>query len=179
MFLDTVGSIFADDIAWLAAEGITKGCNPPLNNLFCPNDNVTRGQMAAFLNRALNLPAGSGNPFIDDNSSIFEDDIEALAAAGITKGCNPPVNNQFCPDDKVTRSQMAAFLVRALNLPPGSGNPFVDDNGSIFEDDIEALAASGITKGCNPPANDRFCPGNLVTRGQMAAFLHRAETLLP
>jgi hypothetical protein len=74
---------------------------------------------------------------------------------------------------------MAAFLNRALSLPAGSGDPFVDDDDSIFENDIEALAASGITKGCNPPTNDRFCPGSSVTRGQMAAFLHRAEPYLP
>ena len=43
-----------------------------------------------------------------------------------------------------------------------------------FFADIEWLAAEGITRGCNPPANDLFCPGNTVTRGQMAAFLHRA-----
>jgi hypothetical protein len=31
-----------------------------------------------------------------------------------------------------------------------------------------------VTKGCSPPANTKFCPNNHVTRGQMAAFLHRA-----
>jgi hypothetical protein len=178
-FTDIAGSIFAADIEWLAAEGITKGCNPPTNDLFCPLNKVTRGQMAAFLNRALSLPAGSGDPFVDDDDSIFENDIEALAAAGITKGCNPPTNDKFCPNAFVKRGQMAAFLNRALSLPAGSGDPFVDDDDSIFENDIEALAASGITKGCNPPTNDRFCPGSSVTRGQMAAFLHRAEPYLP
>ncbi len=58
----------------------------------------------------------------------------------------------------------------------GIGPPptFVDDDASIFQADIERLAAAGITKGCNPPTNDRFCPDSNVTRGQMAAFLHRA-----
>jgi hypothetical protein len=69
---------------------------------------------------------------------------------------------------------MAAFLVRALDLPAAPGIDFVDDDGSVFEADIEKLAAAGITRGCNPPANDRFCPNDAVTRGQMAAFLHRA-----
>jgi len=36
--------------------------------------------------------------------------------------------------------------------------------------------AAGITAGCDPPVNDRFCPDDVVTRGQMAAFLHRALT---
>ena len=111
------GHVFHTDIAWLAIEGITAGCNPPANDEFCPADNVTREQMAAFLVRALNLvDDGGGNTFVDDDGSVFEDDIAKLAAAGITRGCNPPVNDRFCPTDRVTREQMAAFLVRALGL---------------------------------------------------------------
>jgi len=119
-------------------------------------------------------PDGVGT-FWDDDGSSFEPDIEWMAAAGVTKGCNPPVNDRFCPSAVVTREQMAAFLVRALNLTDdGGGNTFVDDNNSIFETDIAKLAAAGITKGCNPPTNTRFCPTDPVTREQMAAFLHRA-----
>jgi hypothetical protein len=55
--------------------------------------------------------------FVDDDGSVFEDDIERLAVAGITRGCNPPVNDMFCPNDPVTRAQMAAFLHRAMELP--------------------------------------------------------------
>jgi hypothetical protein len=70
---------------------------------------------------------------------------------------------------------MAAFLVRALGLTDdGGGNTFTDDDGSVFEEDIARLAASGITRGCNPPDNTKFCPGDKVTREQMAAFLRRA-----
>jgi len=46
-------NVFHDDISWLAATGVTKGCNPPENDQFCPTQNVTRGQMAAFPRRAL------------------------------------------------------------------------------------------------------------------------------
>jgi hypothetical protein len=113
--------------------------------------------------------------FIDDDNSIFEADIEWMAGQGITKGCNPPVNNKFCPDDFVTRGQMAAFLVRALGYTDnGGGDLFVDDDGNTFENDIDKLGTAGVTKGCNPPVNDKFCPNDFVTRGQMAAFLHRA-----
>ena len=70
---------------------------------------------------------------------------------------------------------MAAFLVRALGYSDtGTGNLFTDDDGSVFELDIARLATAGVTRGCNPPANDEFCPGKSVSRGQMAAFLHRA-----
>jgi len=169
-------SPFFADIEWLAAHGITEGCNPPANNNFCPTDPVTRGQMAAFLDRALDLPAGP-DAFDDDDNSIFEPSINAIAAAGITVGCNPPANDSFCPGDHVTRAQMAALLVRAFGLPPGVER-FSDDDDSIFEADIEALAAAKITLGCNPPLNTLFCPSADVTREQMAAFLHRSEPYL-
>jgi CSLREA domain-containing protein len=174
-FRDDDSSIFEPDIEWMAGEGITKGCNPPTNDMFCPNKSVTRAQMAAFLVRALDLTDTLEDPFTDDNGSIFEADIEKLAAAGITRGCNPPLNDMFCPDKKVTRGQMAAFLVRAIGyVDDGGGDLFDDDDESVFEGDIDRLGTAGVTRGCNPPLNTNYCPDKTVTRGQMAAFLHRA-----
>ena len=112
--------------------------------------------------------------FIDDDASVHETDIERFAELGITLGCNPPVNDRYCPDTTVTRGQMAAFLNRAFALPASTTNFFVDDNGSTFEADINAIADAGITLGCNPPTNDRYCPTQDVTRGQMASFIVRA-----
>ena len=117
VFVDSVDSVFAEDIAWLVSVGVTRGCNPPKNDRFCPEESVTRGQMAAFLVRALGL-SGGGAWFTDTAGSVFAGDIAALADAGITRGCNPPRNDRFCPDDPVTREQMASFLSRALGLDP-------------------------------------------------------------
>ena len=179
-FSDDNGNTHEANIEAIAAVGITRGCNPPANSLYCPGSAVTRGQMAAFLVRALGLPATATDYFTDDEDSIFENDINSLAQSGITRGCNPPSNNRFCPDSKVTREQMAAFLVRALNLTDdGGGDLFTDDDTSIFESDIDKLAAAGITKGCNPPANTNYCPKDLVLRDQMASFLARALGLDP
>jgi len=170
------GNTFFDDINWLADSGITRGCNPPVNDQFCPKEFVTRGQMAAFLVRALGYTDDAGgNLFIDDDQSVFEGDIDRLGAAGAARGCNPPVNDRYCPGSYVTRGQMAAFLVRALGYTDdGGGDLFVDDDESVFEGDIDRLGTAGVTRGCNPPVNDRYCPGSYVTREQMAAFLHRA-----
>jgi hypothetical protein len=173
-FSDDDGSIFEKDIEWIAARGITEGCNPPLNNEYCPDDRVSRGQMAAFIRRALNLPASPRDYFGDDNSTTFEGDINAMAHAGITQGCNPPANDAFCSNDDVTRGQMAAFLARAFGYQPASTDHFIDDNASTFEANINAIAQASVTRGCNPPMNDRYCPGNPVLRGEMAAFLSRA-----
>ncbi|MGH8911861.1 MAG: S-layer homology domain-containing protein [Acidimicrobiia bacterium] len=121
----------------------------------------------------VSLLLGPGGSFVDDDGSVHEGAIEAMAAGDITRGCNPPVNDRFCPDEPVTRGQMAAFLARALDLPP-SPVTFADAADSIFATSIGALAATEITRGCNPPSNTLFCPGDVVTRGQMAAFLARA-----
>jgi dipeptidyl aminopeptidase/acylaminoacyl peptidase len=109
-------NIFHHNIESIAAVGITRGCNPPANTMYCPDSFVTRGQMAAFLVRALGYTDdGGGDLFIDDDDSIFEGDIDRLGTAGVTKGCNPPANNRYCPTGFVTRGQMAAFLHRALD----------------------------------------------------------------
>jgi hypothetical protein len=54
-----------------------------------------------------------------------------------------------------------------------AGGTFTDDDTSVFEADIEWMASTGITFGCNPPDNDNYCPTKAVNRGQMAAFMHR------
>ncbi len=174
-FVDDNGSIHEPSINAVAAAGITLGCNPPANDRFCPTRPVTRAEMASFLVRALGLPAASPAGFVDTAGSVHQATIDALAAAGITYGCNPPDNTRFCPTDPVTRGQMAAFLVRALGyVDDGGGDRFVDDDDSVFAGDIDRLATAGVTYGCNPPDNDRFCPGDPVTREQMASFLTRA-----
>ncbi len=163
-FTDVVNSQFIDSITWLGYEGITAGCTA---TTYCPNGLVTRGQMATFLVRALNLPATSTDFFRDDESNKHDANINRLAAAGITTGCTATT---YCPDGLVTRAQMATFLTRAFDLPPSGTNWFSDDNGNKHEANINALRASGITPGCG---GSSFCPNGRVTRGQMAAFLKR------
>ncbi len=178
MFRDDDDSVHEDAIEHIGTLGITKGCNPPVNDRFCPDADVTRGQMAAFLVRALALPPASRDHFVDDAGNQFQDAINRLASAGVTRGCNPPANDRFCPNDRVTRGQMAAFLVRGFALRTGAvTNQFDDDNGHVFEADINVLGTSGVTRGCNPPANTRYCPNRNVTRAQMASFLTRALNL--
>src|SRR5690554_4377241 len=52
--------LFATEIEWLAGHDITRGCNPPANDMFCPDGYVTRGQMAAFLYRFANNVSTEG-----------------------------------------------------------------------------------------------------------------------
>ncbi len=164
-FDDDNGNVHEANIDLIALLGITLGTS---DDTFSPDDSVTRGQMAAFIRRALNLPASSTDFFTDDDNSIFEDDINAIAAVGITLGKG---DGTFGPNESVTRGQMAAFLKRAFDIPASDVDAFTDDNGSIFEDDINAIAAAGITVGTSAT---EFSPNDPVTRGQMATFLARA-----
>ncbi len=168
-FDDIAGHTFEADIIWLAENGITFGCNED-GTLFCPDDSVTRAQMASFLVRAYDLPSVAGNRFADV-SGTHTANINALAEAGITLGCNAD-GTLYCPNDPVTRAQMGSFLARASDLDPVAGDVFIDVSG-VHEENINAIASAGITLGCDT-VGPLYCPDAYVTRGQMAAFLHRA-----
>jgi subtilisin family serine protease len=92
----------------LAESGVTTGCG---GTRFCPTMTVSRAQMASFLVRALALPEAASDHFDDDAGSLHEDDINALAEAGIATGCE---TGSYCPNEIVTREQMAAYLERAF-----------------------------------------------------------------
>lgn len=176
-FTDDNDSVHQNGIEAVAAAGITVGCNPPANDRYCPGDNVTRAQAATFLARAYGLSDDGNDYFVDDDAHTLEGGINRVAAAGITSGCNPPANDQFCPGESLTRAQFAAFIVRADDLPHTSTDHFNDDEGHVLEDANNALAEAGITEGCNPPQNNHFCPNETLTRAQMATLLTRALTL--
>ena len=163
--VDARFSTFKADIEWVYAEGITLGCSA---ERYCPEDPVTREQMAIFLDRALDLPPTTTDYFTDDEGRTGEASINRLRAAGITSGCTATT---YCPTANVTREQMASFLARAFNLPSTTTDYFSDDESSSHEANINRNRAAGITTGCTATT---YCPKGLVTRGQMAAFLHRA-----
>ena len=108
------GAWWAGYVERLAELEVTGGCasDPPR---YCPERAVSRAQTASFLVRAFGLEPAEPAGFADTEGT-HETNIDALAAAGITKGCksDPP---RFCPDRAVSRAQMAAFLVRALDRP--------------------------------------------------------------
>ena len=119
-----------------------------------------------------------GQPnFIDVPPGYWaEDYIYAIFDAGITQGCSQtPL--RYCPEASVTREQMAAFIVRAVEGEPAAnycdtGSPFSDVSpASIFCKYIKRLYELEITTGCGAGI---YCPEATVSRAQMAAFLARA-----
>jgi len=174
-FTDVPEGAFAENfINSLFYNGITGGCG---GANYCPDNTVTRGQMAVFIETSLGVtvpPACLGNVFSDVTAASvgagFCGYIEKLAADGITGGCG---GSNFCPNAPVTRGQMAVFIEAALNNPANAcANTFTDSTlaivGPVVCGFIERLAADGITGGCG---GTNFCPTNPVTRAQMAVFI--------
>ena len=136
-------------IGWVGDSGNAESCNCPHVHfeLHDPNNVIVNPYPhlieATILDEPLGDPIDHG-AFTDDDDSVHEADIDELAFRGITKGCNPPDNTLYCPQGEVTRGEMAAFLRRFRALPVTDVDYFVDDSDSIFEGDINALAAAGI-----------------------------------
>jgi hypothetical protein len=182
-FSDVADSYWAwSFIERLVNAGITAGCG---GGSYCPEDTVTRAQMAVFLLRGIHgstyaPPAvGSSTGFGDVRTDHWAAAwIKQLAAEGITGGCG---SGNYCPEASVTRAQMAVFLLRAKYglsyAPPGVGvsTGFTDVDPTHWAGAwIKQLVAEGITAGCG---SGNYCPEAPVTRAQMAVFLVRTFNL--
>lgn len=164
VFRDVVSNTHRTNIEGLFARGTTLGCR---GDRYCPATSVTRGQMATFLVRELGLTSRKANFRDVPATHPHAGAIGALAARGITTGCD---RDRFCPEDTVSRAQMATFLRRALNLSERAPSGLTDVTGT-HAGSIGALQHAGITQGCSAT---RFCPVDRVHRAQMATFLQRA-----
>lgn len=164
-FKDISRSTHLSAILTLTAEGIIEGCGA---ERFCPDEAIARTEMAQVMQRALDLPDTDQDFFTDDNGLDAEPAINALAAAGVVNGCGD--GTTYCPDEAVSRARMASYLARGFELAAVDRDFFTDDDGHGHEDNINRLAASGITQGCTPT---RFCVSGQVTRGQLASFVAR------
>jgi len=174
-FLDVPGSSpFHPFVEKLVRDSVTAGCG---SGNYCASSFVTRGQMAVFLLRSKDGPAYTPPPcttpiFTDVPCSLpLSPWIDELANRNVTAGCAAGL---FCPNDAVTRGQMAVFLLRTHDgssyVPPACTTPTFADVpcSSGFARWVDELAPRGITAGCG---GGNFCPDVPVNRGQMAVFL--------
>jgi hypothetical protein len=178
--------IFHNAIVDVARNGITTGCAA---GKYCPEDLVTRGQMAVFI-----LRGKHGGSFVpnDPTGTVFADVstttqfarwIELFFQEGITTGCQtppPPALPLYCPTGTVTRDGMAKFLLLGkngslFNPSTATGTVFADvQAGTLLARWMEELKVQGITSGCQtppPPALPSYCPSGTVNRGEMAKFI--------
>ena len=174
-----VAHIFHRYIEGFYNAGITAGCSDS-PKMYCPDNSVTRGEMAVFIERAMGnfspTPSPSGMFTDISGGDPFKPFIEELYNAGITSGCSTsPL--RYCPSLPITRAQMAVFIERALgnfSPTPSPTGMFSDLSPSDpFTPFVEQLYNDGITSGC-AAGPLQYCPGAFVTRGEMAVFLDRA-----
>jgi hypothetical protein len=162
-------------VTTLVSNGITVGVG---SSLYGVDQGTKRQQMAVFLLKAEHglcyTPPPCTGVFTDVPCSlIFAPWIEALAAEGITTGCGV---NIFCPDNLVTRRQMAVFLLKTKHgssyVPPACAGIFDDVAcpGAPAVNFIERLYNETITGGCQASPL-LYCPDGTSTRGQMAVFI--------
>ena len=164
-----------------AGAGIMMGGPPncPAGILdFCPNNPVTRADMAGYIFRAMhgkNAPPPVyqnifGDVTFNDYNSFY---IQGIFDDGITAGCG---NGNYCPNQANTRAQMSVFVVKAVEgadfVPPAAQGIFDDvPANDPFAPWIEYLYNQGVTAGCG---GGNFCPTANISNGQMAVFLVKA-----
>lgn len=169
-----VEDYFADGVRWMVRNHITQGFPTPTR--FSPSLQVSRSQLALMLHRVAGKPAPSvANRFTDvANTANYATAVRWLDEQGITEGVGG--TNRFAPTATVTRSELALMLHRMAGSPSArSRHPYQDvrTTGQLAGA-VSWMHAEGITTGTGTPP--RFNPSGGVTRGQLAAFLHRMAT---
>ncbi len=166
----------------LFLNGITTGCT---GGNFCPTGVVTRAQMAVFILKSIfgssyAPPACSAQLFTDVPCGHWADKwINDFATKGYTSGCGA---GAYCPENPVKRDEMAVFLLKGVHgstysPPVGTAQVFADvQPGHWAYDWINQFVREGITAGCG---GGNYCPGNPITRAEMAVFLTKAFKLRP
>ncbi|MDP9405448.1 MAG: S-layer homology domain-containing protein, partial [Actinomycetota bacterium] len=196
-FEDIGGSVHEGSIECIAWYLITHGQGDrdgDGRNEYAPRLAVRRDQMASFLTHlaieaGIDVPKDAPNAFADDNRSPHERNINGLAAIGLVAGkgdTDGDGRDEYAPYAKVTREQMASLIAgvqrRAVGaLPRGVPDAFGDDDRSVHERNINALAALGVVNGTGKRDRDgrpRFAPGGTVSRAQMASFIANDLRLL-
>ena len=132
-----------------------------------------------------------GQSFTDvPKTHTFYQFIERILHGGVTTGCG---GSLYCPNDNVFRLQMAVFIARSqagsdAAIPSSGsaqGNPYncVGGGQSQFTDispadpfcrHVHYIFSTGVTTGCITTPPRQYCPGDNVSRGQMALFIARA-----
>jgi hypothetical protein len=136
-------------------------------------------------NWTLHIGESFGDVSNDTSTNPFYPKIETILHNGVTGGCAAGPPALFCPGNNVLRQEMAPFLLKGFlggdYAPPDCTGIFQDvpcpaTPDFPYSNFIEDLSTRGITGGCatGPPA--LYCPGDPVTRAQMAPFL--LKTLL-
>ena len=167
-FSDIVGHWAQDDIEKLVALGAINGYP---DNSFKPDNNITRAEFTAVFMRSLELSLQNGNIFADTADHWACDIISTAAHHGIVNGYD---DNTFGPDDPITREQMVAVIVRAIELVPETGKlDFIDNDRTSdwARGSMDIAVENGIINGY---PDNTIRPQGLATRAEAVTVVVRA-----
>ncbi|MEK4629881.1 S-layer homology domain-containing protein [Solibacillus sp. FSL R7-0682] len=155
---------------------------PDAKGNYNPNRAVTRGEFASYIARILNLPVSDTHTFKDLKPGVeLTNEIQAAAGANILSGYP---DGTFRPNEKITREQMSALLLRALtykNVPLNGAPLTFKDNEKIRNEFKPAVAANvyyNIIRGSQTAKGIYFEPKGSATIAHAAAFLYRMNTTI-
>lgn len=177
-FRDLVSATHRSSVICAAWYDVARGTD---HRRYHPLAAVRRDQMATFMARLLvvadvALPTRPAHPFSDVDGGVHGEAIEQVAALGVVEGT---AGGRYHPHRRVTRGQMATFLVRLARLleveAADAPDVFDDDDDSAHEDDIDAAVSLRLVRGL---PDGRFHPGRTVDREQMASLLSRMIRVL-
>lgn len=110
---------FHNAIDWMKDNNITVGCNPPANTNYCPDDNVTRGQMSAFMKRL------AENNVVDAATLDGKDSTEFLAVTSAQSF------DWFDGTGNIALSTTGTPIVQTTINVPVAGHLLVMGNASV------------------------------------------------
>jgi hypothetical protein len=176
-----LGNSALDYVQSVWAYGITGGCLATDPLTYCPDRNITRAEMAVFIEIAVHgsafTPPIVGLTFTDTTTNFARYWIESLAADSITGGCG---GTNYCPNLYITRAELSVFLLRGKY---GASFTPDDPTGTVWLDVpatywaarwAERLGLDGITAGCG---GGHFCPNKNVSRSEMAVLVQHTFNL--
>lgn len=139
---------------------------------FRPAGDITRAEFVTMLVNALKLKAnGSGQSFGDIPGHWAKGNIITASSLGVVTGF---ANNEFRPDDPITREQLAVIAVKVTGLEAVYGETSFADNNRISywaKGSVQAAVKADILKGY--PSDNTFRPQNNTTRAEAISLIFR------
>ncbi len=160
-------------ITYLNNGGILSGKG---DNMFFPDDNVTRAEFVKILVTAYNIESSDkGIPFSDvDTDDWFYQYVEKAYNFKIISGISEA---EFIPDGAITRQDAAVILKRIFDSKgiefTKSDIKFKDSDqiSDYAKDAVDALSSGGIIKGFD---DNTFKGNNKITRAEAAQLIYNA-----
>ncbi len=180
-----IGEVHLANVDCVFEAEIFQGSTQDGETVLLPKADVSRGQMATIMVRALQhagytLPTNVPDAFDDDNGTAHEANINIAAAAGVAMGVG---DRAFNPSGTISRAQQASFMVRTAEIAFGSdfapvtGNPYTDvaPTNPHLDAIITATDVLGLTSG---KGDGTYAPNSSTSREQMASFVTRLVDLV-